>query len=55
MSVMKWLSLLTDLGFREDKTWDDRENELLFNLCKLAEEHANYQLEQVNEWLKDGR
>ncbi len=52
---MAFISLLTELGFREDKMWTDDENELLSKLCEAANQHTEHQLETIKEWEKDGR
>ena len=46
---MDFISLLTELGYREDKSWGDDEDEILSKLCKLAQEHTNEILKLINE------
>lgn len=50
---MAFISLLTELGFREDKMWEESENELLSKLMKSASEHTENQLKTIKKWQKD--
>ena len=52
---MAFITLLSEVGFRENKVWSDEEDELLTKLCDLALKHTKHQLEQIKEWEKDGR
>ena len=51
---MAFISLLTELGFREDKYWTDDEDELLKKLCQSAKKHTKHQLQQIEKWKQDG-
>lgn len=51
---MMFISLLSKLGFRENKMWEESENEMLSKICKLAEEHTEHQLKQIRKWQDDG-
>lgn len=46
---MDFISLLTELGYREDKMWGDDEDETLSKLFKLAQEHTQSILKLINE------
>jgi hypothetical protein len=53
---MAFIMLITDLGFRENKMWDEndpKEMELLGKICKFAIEHTKNQIETIEEWKKD--
>ena len=50
---MAFISLLTELGYRENKAWLESENEILSKLCKAALTHTEHQLEQIEEFKKD--
>lgn len=52
---MAFISLLTELGFREDKPWGPDEDTLLQKLCDSAKRHTVDQLETIAKWEKDGR
>jgi|TARA_R110000851_G_scaffold63075_6_gene144420 hypothetical protein len=54
ISEMDFITLITDLGYREDKFWTPEEDELLSKLCKLAKKHTNSVLKIIEEWKKDG-
>ena len=54
---MAFIMLITDLGFREDKMWDEsneEDNILLAKLMKFAKEHTDNQLKSIERWKKDG-
>ena len=54
---MAFISLITDLGYRKDKMWDENDkvdNEIFCKLMKLAKEHTAHQLEEIEKWKKDG-
>ena len=51
---MAFIQLLTVLGYREDKMWEDSENELLSKLCKFADEQTEHQLSLFRKWQDDG-
>ena len=46
---MAFINLIVELGYREDKTWTDEEDELLSKLMSLAGEHTESQLKIINE------
>jgi hypothetical protein len=52
---MTFISLLTELGYREEKAWGDDEQELLNKLCNIAKSHTDHQIQQILEWEKDGK
>ena len=54
-SEMAFINLIVELGYRENKTWSDDEDELLGKLCKLAKEHTDDILKTIDEWEKDGK
>lgn len=49
-----FINLLTELGFRESKSWTPEEDEMLGKLCQFAHKHTQHQLEQIEQWKKDG-
>ncbi len=49
---------LTELGFRENKTWDENneeDNKLLLKIFDLAREHTKHQIRNIEQWEADGR
>lgn len=52
---MAFISLLTELGYREDKMWTNEEGDLLKKLCQSAKKHTQHQLRQIEKWEKDGK
>lgn len=49
LNEMAFIDLLTELGYRENKTWTPDEDEKLNKLCELAKKHTKHQLEEINE------
>jgi hypothetical protein len=49
INEMAFISLLTELGYREDKSWGDDENERLSKLMKLAEQTTDEQFDTIRE------
>jgi len=49
---MAFINLIVELGYREDKIWTNDENELFGKLCKLAQEHTNSILNDIETWKK---
>ena len=47
---MMFLTILTDLGLREEKSWGEDEEELYFKLLKLAKKHSKHQMEIINKY-----
>lgn len=43
-----FISLLSELGFRDEKPWDDSENELLGRLIDCAKKHTEMQMKIIN-------
>ncbi len=52
---MAFITLLSELGFRENKSWASDEDEVLQKLCDFAKKHTKHQLEQISSWEKDGK
>lgn len=53
---MAFIMLITDLGFRESKMWnedDEKDNELLDKLMKFAKEHTANQMKTIERWKED--
>jgi len=54
---MAFMDLITELGYREDKMWDEsdeKDNEIFNKLMKLAREHTEYQMNEIQRWKEDG-
>lgn len=49
---MAFITLITELGYREDKMWTPEEDELMAKLCKLANEHTQNQLRSIENHFK---
>jgi|AntAceMinimDraft_10_1070366.scaffolds.fasta_scaffold04588_2 hypothetical protein len=52
---MAFMDLIVELGYREDKGWTDEEDEKLQKLCDLASTLADHHIEEMNQWVKDGK
>ena len=52
---MAFIDLLTKLGYREDKSWGDDEQDILLKLNESAKDHADWILAQIEKWEKDGK
>lgn len=52
---MSFISLITDLGYREDKMWSDEDENILHKLCNLADNHTKNQLELIEKHMNDFR
>lgn len=49
---MAFISLITDLGYREDKMWTEAEDKLLYKLLDLASVHTKNQMDEIAEHKK---
>jgi len=52
---MSFISLLTELGYREDKMWTEEEDEILTKLCLFSKKVTQWHLKEIEQWEKDGR
>ena len=52
---MTFIDLLTKLGYREDKSWTDEEDNKLRKLRSLAEKLSKELLIEIKEWEEDGK
>jgi hypothetical protein len=55
---MAFIALIHELGFRENKFWnenDEKDNELLNKIHKFALEHSKNQLETIEKFIDDDR
>lgn len=54
---MMLLTVLTDLGFRESRSWTDSEEDqkILDKIEELTKKNTNYILDSIKEWEADGR
>lgn len=53
---MAFIMLLSELGYRENKMWDEsdeKEMEILHKLCEFAKKHTASQIREIKEWEKD--
>lgn len=53
---MAFIHLITELGYREDKAWDENDeedNRILLKLTALANEHTNNQMKTIDRWKRD--
>jgi len=51
---MAFITLLSELGLREDSMWTEDEEEMLSKLIDFAEKHTQYQLQTIKKWQDDG-
>ena len=47
-----FIDLLVKLGYREDKEWDEEEQEKLRVLYKTSSKLAKEQLKEIKSWMK---
>ncbi len=47
-----FITLITELGYRESKMWTDEEQPILDKLMKLAKEETDSILKEIEEWKK---
>lgn len=52
---MAFISLISELGYRENKMWTDDENDTLNKLCDLAMDLVNDHIKEFEQWQKDGK
>ena len=55
---MAFIMLITKLGYRESKMWDEndeKDNEILKILLSFATEHTKNQMRDIKEWEEDGK
>lgn len=53
---MAFIMLITELGYRENKMWDEnneKDNEILNKLLRFAKKHTEDQMKTIEEWKKD--
>ena len=53
-----YLNLITDLGFREEKMWNEYDKddmELLNKILDAARKNSKTFVEEVEEWMKDSQ
>lgn len=50
-----FIDLITELGYRPNESWSPEEDELLGKLCRLADKHTEYILDEIARWEKDGK
>lgn len=55
LNQMAFISLLTELGYREEKMWTSDEDERFDKLMDLANKHTEDIMEEISEWEKDGK
>jgi hypothetical protein len=55
---MAFIMLIHELGFREEKMWnedDEKDNELLGKIMKFAKEHTDNQMKTIERWKEDSK
>ncbi len=55
---MAFIHLITELGYRENKSWDEndeKDNEILIKLMKLAKEHTDNQMKTIKRFEEDSK
>lgn len=55
LNQMKFIDLLTELGYRENKMWSPDEDEVLSKLCTSANKHTLSILDEIQEWEYNGK
>lgn len=55
INEMELIDALTELGFREDRSWGDDEQELLNKIIEHSSKHTDYIMKEIKQWEKDGR
>lgn len=55
---MSFIALLVELGYLEDRKWDEdnpEDTRILSTIIKSAKKEAKYLVNEVAKWEKDGR
>ena len=55
LNQMAFISLLTELGYREEKMWTSDEDERFDKLMNIANKHTEDIMKEMSEWEKDGK
>lgn len=55
INEMAFMTLITDLGFRDRKMWTPEEADTLHKLLKSARETTKLHIEAIREWEVDGK
>lgn len=55
LNQMAFISLLTELGYREEKMWTSDEDERFDKLMNIANKHTEDIMKEISEWEKDGK
>lgn len=50
---ISFITLLTELGYRENKMWTQDEDKTLSKLMKFAKKHTDIIMEEIDKWEKD--
>lgn len=52
---MEFITLLTDLGYREEKMWTDDEDDKLQTICDSSKKLAEHLIKEMEKWENDGK
>ena len=55
LNEIGFIRLITEMGYREEKSWGPDEEATLQKLKDLAKEHTQFIMEELTEWEEDGR
>jgi hypothetical protein len=50
-----FINLITELGYRESKSWTEDEEPILQKLTEIANKTTDYIMESIDKWEKDGK
>ena len=50
-----FINLITELGYRESKSWTEDEDLILQKLTDLANQTTDYIMESIKDWESDGK
>ena len=50
-----FINLITELGYRESKSWTEDEEPILQKLTDIANQTTDYIMESIDDWERDGK
>ena len=54
LNEMRFIDLITDLGYRDECIWTPEEDRILQKICEFSKKLALEQIEEFNKWKEDG-
>jgi hypothetical protein len=50
-----FINLITELGYREPKSWTEDEEPILQKLTEISNQTTDYIMESIDDWERDGK